>query len=482
MQFALWSALIGVLLVGIALSQSVLARLPLSTSMFYLLAGVVVSPIGFGLARVTPVSNVVLLEHVAEVVVLVSLFTSGMKMSVGVGDGRWLLPVRLAVVSMLVTVGLVAAAGMWLLGLSLGAAVLLGAILAPTDPVLASDVQVAEPTDRDRLRFSLTGEAGLNDGTAFPLFALGLGLLGLQDLGTAGWRWVAVDVVWFVVCGIAVGALLGSAIGKLVLYLRRTHKEATGLDNFLALGLIALAYGITQLLHGGGFLAVFAAGVALRRIERRETFFAGPQRRRNEVRAEPAKPGTAPDEGDVPHSSPAADQSARAAAEALASPDAWHAEKIATDQRHAPAFMAHAVLTFNEQIERIGEFAAVTLIGMLLWAVDWHRLHIGFIVLLLVLIRPLSVAVGLAGSQTSLSQRALIGWFGIRGVGSLYYLMAATHRGLDPQVSATLVALTFAAVVASITLHGVSVTPLMAFYERSRPLRRRGAARNKAEE
>ena len=164
-------------------------------------------------------------------------------MSAGLSDGRWLLPLRLAILSMLVTVALVAGVGVLALGLPLGAAILLGGILAPTDPVLASDVQVANPGDRDRLRFALTGEAGLNDGTAFPLVMLGLGLLGLHDIGSFGWRWLAVDVIWAVTAGVAIGAVLGTAVGRLVLYLRRTHKEAVGLDNFLALGLVGLAYG-----------------------------------------------------------------------------------------------------------------------------------------------------------------------------------------------------------------------------------------------
>src|SRR3954467_3690766 len=146
-----------------------------------------------------------------------------------------------------VTVALVAGVGALVLGLPLGAAILLGAILAPTDPVLASDVQVADAGDRDRLRFALTGEAGLNDGTAFPLVLLGLGLLGLHEIGSFGWRWVVVDVIWGVAAGIAIGAVAGTAVGRLVLYLRRTHKEAVGLDNFLALGLVGLAYGAAGL-------------------------------------------------------------------------------------------------------------------------------------------------------------------------------------------------------------------------------------------
>ena len=201
MEFALWTTIVGLLLVAMALSDTVLARLPLSTSMLYLAVGAALSPLLFGLAAPTPQKHSKLLEHVAEAVVLLSLFTSGMKMSFGLDTGRWLPPLRLAVLSMLVTVALVAATGVWLLGLPLGAAVLLGGILAPTDPVLAADVHVANTRDRDAIRFSLTGEAGLNDGTAFPFVMLGLGLLGLHEIGAFGWRWLAVDVVWATAAG-----------------------------------------------------------------------------------------------------------------------------------------------------------------------------------------------------------------------------------------------------------------------------------------
>ena len=458
MDIALWSTIVGLLLVLMALSDSLLARLPLSTSMFWLLAGIIASPLVLGLAAPTPLSDVEVIEHLAEVVVLLSLFTSGMKLSVGLNDGRWLLPVRLALLSMLVTVVLVTAAGVLWLGLPLGAAVLLGGILAPTDPVLASDVQVADPTDRDRLRFSLTGEAGLNDGTAFPVVLLGLGLLGLHDIGAHGARWFALDVVWFTAGGIGIGALLGSAVGMLVLYLRRTHKEAVGHDSFLAVGLIALTYGAALLVHAGGFLAVFAAGVALRRIERRETSFAAP--------------ASASVRG---HRGRRAATSAAVAAVALADPDTSHADKVATHPQHAPAFMAHAMLSFNEQIERVGEVAAVLVVGMLLWSVEWRQLTWWFVPLLLLLIRPLSVAIGLAGSRTSVTQRALIGWFGIRGIGSLYYLMYATAQGLEPELARTFAALVFGVMVVSITAHGISVTPLMALYERAQRRTRRKA-------
>lgn len=435
MEFALWSLLAGLLLVLMALGTTVLARLPLSTAMLYLGVGLAASPLGLGLMDATPFSDTVLLERLTEVVVLVSLFTAGLKLSLGLGNRRWWLPVRLATISMLVTVLAIAAAGWSLLGLPLGAAVLLGAVLAPTDPVLASDVQVKRPDDQDELRFALTGEGGLNDGTAFPFVMLGLGLLGVHELGYLGWRWLAVDVVWATTAGLATGAGLGLAVGRLVLFLRREHKEAVGLDDFLALGLIALSYGAAILIHAYGFLAVFAAGVALRHLVQSES--ASPQ------------------------------ESSKAVERAASLPDGDVAQSVAVDPKHAPAFMAHAVLGFNQQLERIGEVAVVVAIGGLLWAVQWSHAAWWFVPLLLLVIRPVAVAAGLAGSGSAPKRRWLIGWFGIRGIGSLYYLMYAINHGLDPALAQQLVALTLSVVVTSIVVHGISVTPMMAVYEKS---------------
>jgi NhaP-type Na+/H+ or K+/H+ antiporter len=441
MDFAIWSVIVGLLLVVMALSGSVLARLPLSTAMLYLMVGLAVSPWGMGLLWADASRHSAVLETITEVVVLISLFSAGLKLSSALSSRRWLLPLRLAVVSMIFTVLAIAAVGHLLLGLPLGAAILLGGILAPTDPVLASDVQVHTAGDRDKLRFSLTGEGGLNDGTAFPFVLLGLGLLGLHDLGQWGWRWFAVDVVWGVACGIGVGAGLGMAVGRLVLFLRREHQEAVGLDDFLALGLVALSYGTALMLRGYGFLAVFAAGVALRHLVERQS------------------------------STPAASQ--KVVEQAAATPDTTAAEQAAVDREHAPAYMVHAVLGFNEQLERIGEVTVVIAIGALLWAVDWHAAVWWFVPLLLLVIRPLSVAIGLSRSSASGNQRLLIGWFGIRGIGSLYYLMYAINHGLPQGLADQLTSLTLSVVVTSIVVHGISVTPLMAMYE-STMVRRRG--------
>jgi NhaP-type Na+/H+ or K+/H+ antiporter len=359
MEFAIWSVLVGLLLVLMALGGTVLKRLPLSTAMLYLLVGIGVSPLGLDLMSPDPRENAHLLERLAEVVVLLSLFTAGLKLSPGLSDRRWALPVRLALNSMVVTVALIAGAAWLFLKLPLGACVLLGAILAPTDPVLASEVQLQQPGDQDKLRFALTGEGGLNDGSAFPFVMLGMGLLGLHELGEFGWRWLAVDVLWATAAGLGIGWFLGICIGRLVLHLRREHKEAVGLDDFLALGLIGMSYGCALLLHAYGFLAVFAAGVALRRLEQRQ---GG---------------------GDV---------SVTPVQQALIDPDRSVADTVAVDPQHAPAFMAQAVLGFNEQVERIGEVAIVITIGALLWAVPWNAAAWWFVPLLLLVIRPLASA------------------------------------------------------------------------------------------
>lgn len=441
MEFATWSIVVGLLLILMALGGSILERLPLSTSMLYLAAGLAVGPLGLALLSAALQQHTLLLERLAEVVVLLSLFTAGLKLSPGLRDQRWLLPLRLALTSMVITVAGVALAAYLLLDWPVGACILLGAILAPTDPVLASQVQVHRPGDRDRLRFALTGEGGLNDGTAFPFVMLGLGLLGLHELGENGWRWVAVDVLWAGLMGPLVGALLGLAVGRLVLYLRREHKEAVGLDDFLALGLVALSYGAALWLHAYGFLAVFAAGVALRQLEQSQT---------------------------------GGEASRQAVDHARIDPDKTLADAVAVDPQHAPAFMAQAVLGFNEQLERLGEVAVVITIGAMLWSVHWMAASWWLVPLLLFVIRPVAVGLGLAGSSSSSQQRWLIGWFGIRGVGSVYYLMYAVNHGVPPALADPLISLTLAVVVASIVLHGISVTPLMTAYERTIRRRREG--------
>lgn len=431
MTVAIWFVVAGLLLTLMALSRTTLDRLPLSASQLYLLVGVAVGPLAFGLLDIDPIARAKPLEVLTEIAVILSLFAAGLKLRTPLSDGRWKLPLRLATISMTLTVAGVTALGVWGLGLPLGAAVLLGAVLAPTDPVLASDVQIKDPDDRDRLRFSLTGEAGFNDGAAFPFVMLGLGLMGLPEAdGPFGLgHWLSVDVTWAVLGGIGIGAALGMAVGRLVVYLRREHKEAVGTDDFLALGLVALCYGVALLAHSYAFLAVFAAGLALRAEERRES-------------------------------------GKEAAEDVEAMAREGEAEEVAVDSHAAPAYMASAVLGFAEQLERIAAVALVVLVGALVHRAEWSFDALWFVPALLFGVRPLAVWVGLLGSSTSGIQRGLIAWFGVRGIGSVYYLMFAETHGLYDGFSERLLGLVVVTIVSSIVVHGISVTPVMRWYRR----------------
>lgn len=425
MSFPVWATLTGLLLVSIALVGSYFRHLPLTSTMCYFGVGLVLGPAGFGWVRIDPVDQAKLLERLAEIAVIVSLFTTGLKLRVPLRRSVWSVPVRLAFGSMVLTVGLVAVSLVWMMDVSWGAAILVGAVLAPTDPVLASAVQVRQAGEQDTLRFNLTAEAGLNDGTAFPFVMLGLGMLGLHELGGWGWRWWAVDVVWAVAAGLGIGAVLGTAAGEVVLYLRRKHAEGFGYDEFLALGLIALAYGAALLAHAYGFLAVFAAGLSLRAVERRHT---GKERRPHEVLATSGKDDDPPPE--------------------------IHPEK-------APAHLTESLLSFNEQIERLVEVLLVLCLGAML---DWRDVpHAAwvFIPLLVFGIRPIAVLIGLAGTDVPAKQRALLSWLGIRGIGSIYYLMYAVGLGLSKSFTREIVAMIIVTVALSIFLHGVTAPPLV---------------------
>jgi NhaP-type Na+/H+ or K+/H+ antiporter len=423
-----WYLAAGVILVLMALGASILRRLPISTAIVYLLVGGLLGPVGLGMLVVDPVQNAPALELISEVAVIVSLFTAGLKLRVSLRDRLWQLPFRLATVSMVLTVAGVSLVGVLGLGLPLGAAVLLGAILAPTDPVLASDVQPADAFDRDHVRFTLTGEAGLNDGTAFPFVMLGLGLLGLHELGDNGLRWLAVDLVWAVAGGLAIGGILGAGVARLVVYLRISHRAAHGVDELLLLGLIALAYGAAVTLATYGFLAVFAAGLAVRQVERVVV-------------------------GEEPE-------------EELRSPVVEPDGDIDTTAEGAAASVAHSLLTFNEAIERILEVVVVLIVASALTALGVPVAVAWLAPLLFLVIRPLSVVIGLAGTALPRSALGLIAWFGIRGIGSVYYLSYAATHGLDAQLTSTLAGFVFAIIALSILVHGISVTPLMGWYQR----------------
>ncbi len=426
MSLAEWSLFVGAVLVTMVLAGTLLGRLPLSSAMVYLALGWLLGPDVTNVLRPDPFLNAAFLERLAEIALLISLFAVGLRLGVPLRDRRWRLPLRLAFVSMAAMVAMVAAVGVWLLDLSLGAAVLLGAILAPTDPVLASDVSSDAGSRPDRLGFSLGGEGGLNDGTAFPFVMLGLGLLGLHQMGPGLVRWWSVDLLWATVGGVAIGGALGALTGQLVVYLRSRHDEAVGLDEFLGLGLVGMAYGIAQLSLASGFLAVFAAGMALQRV-----------RERPQAHTRPLPPA-----GSQGHSY----------------------ETLATHSHHASATMRDSVQTFNEQLEKLAEMALVLMVGAMLSYAKPLPAAWWFVPLLLLVLRPASVVAAVVGEGLTAPQRAMIAWFGIRGIGSVFYLLLVLRYGVERPIADTLVSLTLWTVAASIIVHGMTAQPLMRRY------------------
>jgi sodium/hydrogen antiporter len=423
---AQWFTLIGGLLLVMGLASSLLRRAPVTSAIIYLAVGVAVGPTVLDLFHFNPLKESALLEVLTEVAVLVSLFSAGVKMPVPVSLVRWRTPILLATLSMGITVGLVALFAHLVLGLPLGAGVLLGAILAPTDPVLATDVQVRHPGDRDRLRFNLTCEAGMNDGSAFPFVVLGLGLLGLHDLGDFGLRWVLVDVLWATLAGIGIGVAAGVALARLSGMLRRAPFRHELMDDFLGLGLIGVVYGMSVMAHAWGFLAVFFAAVALRQTELKQ------------VRAEP--------------------RHQNGAAATAANTTANHAP---ADQPAAP-MVSVGSLVFKEHLERLSELALVLLVGGMLFVDSWSWPTVAMALFLFVVARPLSVLLALLRANMPLRTQGMIGWFGVRGIGSLYYLMYAIQHGLPEPLALQLIQMTLIVVTLSILMHGVSVKPLMA--------------------
>ncbi len=423
MSIAVWFLLIGSLLIMMGLRSPLLQRLHLTPTLVYLAVGVVLGPSVFGAFHFNPLEQAHLLEVLAEVAVLVSLFIAGMKMPIPFQWREWNAPLRLAFISMSISVALTAAFGYYLLALPLGAAILLGGILAPTDPVLATDVQVRHVGDKDPLRFTLTSEAGMNDGSAFPFIVLGLALLsappGFELLGS----WLLKDVLWSTLSALAVGLVMGRLLAQVVQKQRAMSSDEPLLDDFLGLGLIGVVYGICLVIEAWGFLAVFVAAISLRQSELKLS------------RVLPASHG----------------------ATAVSEPPGTTANPVPP----ANPQTSEGSLLFKEPLERLSEMVLVLLLGGMLFVDSWSLRAVGLALFLFVVVRPVSVLLGLMGSGTPLRLRMLVGWFGVRGIGSIYYLMFAIVFGLPEELAVEFIHITLVVIVLSIIIHGLTIRPMI---------------------
>jgi NhaP-type Na+/H+ or K+/H+ antiporter len=396
---------VGLVFIGFAIFAAVGAlsherERAFSASLIYLVLGcgaaAVINVAGFD--WVDPVEDAALLDHLTEIAVIIALFSAGLKLDRPLTFRSWGTTARLLLLAMPLTIGLVALLGSLLLGLPAAAALLLGAILAPTDPVLAGDIGVGPPGDEDEHEpnFALTSEAGLNDGLAFPFVLAALAMAADDGWGWVG-EWFAADVLYAIAGGIAIGAVVGIAAAWSVKRLRDHDLLAPAFDQYHALATVLVIYGLAEVAGTYGFLAAFAGGIAFRRYEKD-----------HEVNA----------------------------------------------RVHEGAELTEKLLELSV-ILLLGSLLTLTGLGIPGWE-GWV-----LAVLLLVAVRPLSCVAALWGSQLDGPQeKSFVAWFGVRGVGSLFYLAIAVEAGVLGSEEQELVVWTvIVAVLISIVVHGITAGP-----------------------
>ena len=461
MSFLQWMVLCGGLLMVLALAPAYLRRLPVSTALIYLAVGVAVGPLGFGLLAIDLRQAAPWMEHLTEVAVILSLFVGGLRLRLPLRHPAWKAPVRLAGPVMLASIAGVALFAHYVLGIDPAMALLLGAVLAPTDPVLASAVAVNRAADHDRMRYGLSGEAGLNDGAAFPFVVFALLWAEHGEIGAWAGGWALWRLLWAIPAGLIFGFVLARGVGRLAIWLRSHHQDTAAPSDFLALALVALAYTGAEFIGAWGFLAVFAAGVGLRQAEIK-TVSESPHPAAEKVApaALAVGAGGSNEEGEedddliVAHP-PAEDLvAAQVSAEDLREPAV------------AAGTMVSEVLSFGDTVERLLEVLLVVLVGVAV-ASHWEWAAIPLAAMMFIVIRPLSTLLLLAGTPTTGRQRQLMGWFGIRGIGSLYYVSYALNHGAGGEAASTVVGLTVGVIALSVVVHGMTMQPILAWYQRS---------------
>lgn len=395
-----------VALTGMGFLIALVAWLPLAIKSMPLSLPIVCITIGAVLSSILQINNPPLplaypeiTERFTEFVVIIALMGAGLKLDRVFSWRRWSVTWRLLAFTMPLSIAGITLIGAWWMGLPWIIALLLGAALAPTDPVLAADVQVGPPKSgqEDEVRFGLTSEAGFNDGLAFPFVNLAIALALAASTGEP-WalKWITHSVIWEVGAGVAGGWLIGRAFGWLTFHVpAKTRLAKTG-DGLIAIAATFISYGLTEMIHCYGFLAVFVTALTLRHAHRNHDF---------------------------------------------------HREM-------------HDI---TEQIERLAMMVLLLLFGGalvsgLLAPLTWADVLAAIMILLVV--RPMAGLAGLIGLKAAWSEKLTLAFFGIRGVGSFYYLAYGLNH-MKVEGSERLWAIVGLVVLLSIVLHGLTVTPIM---------------------
>ena len=347
----------------------------------------------------SPIRYPEFVERFTEFVVIIALMGAGLKLDRIFSWRRWNITWRLLAPTMLLTIAAITALGVYVLNLPLPLALLLGGALAPTDPVLAADVQVGPPKtgEEDEVRFGLTSEAGLNDGFAFPFVHLAIALAAAATTGKP-WatEWLLHNVLWETIAAVAIGYLVGRIFGWITFHIPAESKLAQTGDGVIAIAATLITYGVCELAHCYGFLGVFVAALAIRHSHRSHDF----QRDMHD---------------------------------------------------------------FTEQVERIAMMAGLLLFGGalvsgLLGSLGWTEVLVALLILLVV--RPVTGLIGLIGFKADTSEKLTLAFFGIRGVGSFYYLAYGLNH-MPGSGGERLWSVMGLVVLLSILLHGLTVTPVM---------------------
>ncbi len=399
MNYLLTISIIGIAALGMAWMPSISKKTKISYSIIYVLFGIIIYSFFDQLPIPDPIKYQTETLHITELVVIVSIMGTGLKIDQSFSFKDWNVPFRLIIITMLLCIGLVSLLGWWSFNFDIASALLLGAVLAPTDPVLASDVQVGPPLEKvtDNAKFSLTAEAGMNDGTAFPFTWLAILLASIAaGAETSIGDWIWRDLIYRIMAGVASGYLLGRFLAFLVFYIPEKRNFIVVKDGFVAIAATLLVYGFTELIKGYGFIAVFVCAITLRNYELHHRF--------------------------------------------------------------------HKKLhDFTDQIERMLVAIVLILFGGsivhgILNYLTWELA--GFALIFLFIIRPLSGLIALIGSKLHIKEKLAISFFGIRGMGSFFYLAFAleqTHFGQAPQIWSVVAFI----VLISIFIHGLTATSVM---------------------
>jgi len=399
------------ILTGFGLLTALVVWLPLALRKLPLSLPIVCIALGaalFSLPQVTlkplPLLYPEITERFTEFVVIIALMGAGLKIDRVFRWREWMVTWRLLAITM--PLGILAIAGLtaWGMGLPWAVALLLAASLAPTDPVLAADIQVGPPKseDEDEVRFGLTSEAGLNDGFAFPFVHLGIAFVAAAGTSKP-WlgEWLSYRVLWEIGAGVGTGWIIGRTFGWLTFHVPAQTKLAQTGDGLIALAATCISYGFTEIIHCYGFLAVFVTALTFRGTHRSHDFH-------------------------------------------------------------------HDMHDVTEQIERLAMMVLLLLFGGalvsgLLKSVSMTDALIALIILLV--IRPITGMISLAGHRADRSEKLTLAFFGIRGVGSIYYLAYGLNH-VDVAGADRLWGLVGLVVLFSVVLHGLTVTPIMRLLDR----------------